>query len=81
MQDGFIGNIMGNNIEDKVADITGSAMRPHGYYRKKARRLYWAPDARAFAFATEQPEDVDTNEILFRPTSQSLSATPGKELT
>jgi NADP-dependent 3-hydroxy acid dehydrogenase YdfG len=28
--------------------------------------------ARAVAFAIEQPEDVDINEILFRPTSQEL---------
>ena len=28
--------------------------------------------ARAVAFALEQPEDVDINEILFRPTRQEL---------
>lgn len=28
--------------------------------------------ARAVAFAMSQPEDVDVNEILFRPTSQEL---------
>ena len=28
--------------------------------------------ARAVAFAIEQPEDVDVNEILFRPTQQAL---------
>jgi NADP-dependent 3-hydroxy acid dehydrogenase YdfG len=28
--------------------------------------------ARAVAFAIEQPEDVDINEILFRPTRQEL---------
>jgi NADP-dependent 3-hydroxy acid dehydrogenase YdfG len=28
--------------------------------------------ARAVAFAIEQPEDVDINEILFRPTGQEL---------
>lgn len=28
--------------------------------------------ARAAAFAVSQPEDVDINEILFRPTRQEL---------
>lgn len=28
--------------------------------------------ARAVAFAINQPEDVDVNEILFRPTRQEL---------
>ena len=28
--------------------------------------------ARAVAFAVSQPEDVDVNEILFRPTRQEL---------
>jgi NADP-dependent 3-hydroxy acid dehydrogenase YdfG len=28
--------------------------------------------ARAVAFALSQPEDVDVNEILFRPTSQEF---------
>ena len=28
--------------------------------------------ARAVAFAIEQPDDVDINEILFRPTRQEL---------
>jgi NADP-dependent 3-hydroxy acid dehydrogenase YdfG len=28
--------------------------------------------ARAVAFAMSQPEDVDVNEILFRPTRQAL---------
>jgi NADP-dependent 3-hydroxy acid dehydrogenase YdfG len=28
--------------------------------------------ARAVAFAMSQPDDVDINEILFRPTSQEL---------
>jgi NADP-dependent 3-hydroxy acid dehydrogenase YdfG len=28
--------------------------------------------APAVAFAIEQPEDVDVNEILFRPTAQEL---------
>jgi NADP-dependent 3-hydroxy acid dehydrogenase YdfG len=28
--------------------------------------------ARAVAFAMSQPEDVDVNEIVFRPTSQEL---------
>ncbi|MBP2315419.1 hypothetical protein [Azospirillum soli] len=32
--------------------------------------------ARAVAFAMSQPEDVDINEILFRPTSQEFR-TPG----
>ena len=28
--------------------------------------------ARMVAFAIQQPEDVDVNEILFRPTAQEL---------
>jgi NADP-dependent 3-hydroxy acid dehydrogenase YdfG len=28
--------------------------------------------ARAVAFAVSQPDDVDINEIVFRPTSQEL---------
>jgi NADP-dependent 3-hydroxy acid dehydrogenase YdfG len=28
--------------------------------------------ARAVAFAIEQPDEVDVNEILYRPTSQNL---------
>lgn len=33
--------------------------------------------ARAVAFAISQPEDVDVNEILFRPTRQELSSSAG----
>ncbi|MCA9284599.1 MAG: SDR family oxidoreductase [Phycisphaerales bacterium] len=47
-----------------------SAGAIQGYYQSVAIR----PDsfARAVAFAIEQPEDVDINEILFRPTQQEL---------
>jgi NADP-dependent 3-hydroxy acid dehydrogenase YdfG len=31
-----------------------------------------SPSARAVAFAISQPEDVEVNEILFRPTGQEL---------
>ena len=37
------------------------------------RRLRFLPiHSRAVAFAMRQPDDVDENEILFRPTRQEL---------
>ncbi|PWU05558.1 MAG: oxidoreductase [Verrucomicrobia bacterium] len=42
----------------------------HQYYAQNA--ISADSCARAIAFAIEQPEDVDINEILFRPTRQEL---------
>lgn len=47
-----------------------AAERIHKFYAEVAipAELF----ARAVAFAISQPEDVDVNEILFRPTRQEL---------
>jgi NADP-dependent 3-hydroxy acid dehydrogenase YdfG len=42
----------------------------HGFY--EACAIPADSFARAVAFAMSQPEDVDINEILFRPTRQEL---------
>ncbi len=57
---------MSNNIEGKVAVITG-ASSGLGEVAVPAESF-----ARAVAFAISRPEDVDVNEILFRPTRQEL---------
>jgi NADP-dependent 3-hydroxy acid dehydrogenase YdfG len=44
--------------------------RIHDFYRENA--IPAESFARAVAFAMNQPEDVDINEILFRPTRQEL---------
>jgi NADP-dependent 3-hydroxy acid dehydrogenase YdfG len=44
----------------------------HGRSDRTSPRGTPASFARAVAFAIEQPEDVDINEILFRPTRQEL---------
>jgi NADP-dependent 3-hydroxy acid dehydrogenase YdfG len=49
------------------ADI---AMAIGQYYEQYA--IHADSFARAVAFAISQPEDVDINEILFRPTRQEL---------
>jgi len=56
--------LAGGTVEPASAEALGA------YYA----RVAIAPDAfaRAVAFAMEQPEDVDVNEILFRPTSQEF---------
>ena len=46
------------------------AERLHKFYNETA--IPAASFARAVAFAISQPEDVDINEILFRPTRQDL---------
>ncbi len=58
---------MSNNIEGKVVVITGASS---GLGEAAARLLSADSFARAVAFAISQPEDVDVNEILFRPTRQ-----------
>lgn len=47
-------------VQDKVAD----------FYKEQA--IPASSFARAVVFAMSQPEDVDINEILFRPTAQSM---------
>jgi len=44
--------------------------RPHKFCKEIA--IPAESFARAVAFAMSQPEDVDVNEILFRPTRQEL---------
>ena len=46
------------------------AERIHKFYEEAA--IPAESFARAVAFAMSQPEDVDVNEILFRPTRQEL---------
>jgi NADP-dependent 3-hydroxy acid dehydrogenase YdfG len=54
------------NIEGKVVVITGASC---GLGEAAAWHLS-AEGARAAAFAMSQPEDMDVNETLFRPTRQ-----------
>jgi len=53
---------MSNNIQAKVVVITGASS---GLAEPTAF-------AQAVAFAMSQPDEVDVNEILFRPTRQML---------
>jgi NADP-dependent 3-hydroxy acid dehydrogenase YdfG len=53
---------MSNNIQAKVVVITGAS---NGLAEPTAF-------AQAVAFAMSQPDEVDVNEILFRPTRQQL---------
>jgi NADP-dependent 3-hydroxy acid dehydrogenase YdfG len=48
----------------------GIAERIHNFYKEIA--IPAESFARAVAFAMCQPDDVDMNEILFRPTRQEL---------
>ncbi len=50
--------------------VTDVAENIHKYYAQNA--IPADSCARAIAFAIQQPEDVDVNEILFRPTCQEL---------
>ena len=68
---------MSNNIEGKVVVITGASSglgEATARLLSEAGRNGGAADsfARAVTFAMSQPEDVDVNEILFRPTRQEL---------
>ena len=60
---------MSSNIEGKVVVITGASS---GLGEATARLRFRPNHSRAVAFAVSQPEDVDVNEILFRPTRQDL---------
>jgi NADP-dependent 3-hydroxy acid dehydrogenase YdfG len=53
---------MSNNIQEKVAVSTGASS---GLGEETAF-------AQAVAFAMNQPDEVDVNEILFRPARQQL---------
>ena len=53
---------MSNNIQEKVVVITGASS---GFNEATAF-------AQAVAFAMSQPDEVDVNEILCRPTRQML---------
>jgi NADP-dependent 3-hydroxy acid dehydrogenase YdfG len=56
---------MNGYMDGKVALVTIEQFYKH--YALPASSL-----ARAVAFAISKPEDVDINEILFRPTRQEL---------
>ncbi|HUI05676.1 MAG TPA: SDR family oxidoreductase [Verrucomicrobiae bacterium] len=56
-------------LPDSVTD-PDAAERIHKFYQEVA--IPPESFARAVAFAMSQPEDVDVNEILFRPTRQEL---------
>jgi NADP-dependent 3-hydroxy acid dehydrogenase YdfG len=62
---------MFQGIENKVVVIAGASS---GLRKATARQLAIGPDAfaRAVAFAINEPDDVDINEILFRPTAQPV---------
>jgi NADP-dependent 3-hydroxy acid dehydrogenase YdfG len=56
-------------LPDSVTELD-AAERIHKYYAEVA--IPAESFARAVAFAMSQPEDVDVNEILFRPTRQEF---------
>lgn len=56
-----------SELPDTISD-TAVAERMHEFYRSTA--IPADSFARAVAFAMNQPEDMDINEILFRPTRQ-----------
>lgn len=56
-------------LPDSITD-TDTAERVRGFYANVA--IPASSFARAVAFAISQPEDVDINEILFRPTRQEI---------
>ena len=56
-------------LPDTITD-TDAAKKIHQFYETFA--IPADSFARAVAFAIEQPEDVDINEILFRPTRQEI---------
>ena len=68
---------MGNHIEGKVVVIVVSSSGP-GVAAARLLSAHGAsvvPGARRVGrlqFAMSRPEDVDVNEILFRPTRQDL---------
>jgi NADP-dependent 3-hydroxy acid dehydrogenase YdfG len=58
-----------------VTELPNSTMKPDTAEKvRKAHEIAIPTDmfARAVAFAVNQPQDVDVNEILFRPTRQEL---------
>jgi NADP-dependent 3-hydroxy acid dehydrogenase YdfG len=61
---GVVATELGNDISD-----TGAKE-----FLKDLRKDALTPDAiaRAIAYAVEQPEDVDVNEVIVRPTSSPL---------
>jgi NADP-dependent 3-hydroxy acid dehydrogenase YdfG len=62
---GAVATELPNSVTDPAA-----AERIRQFYAEVA--IPAASFARAVAFAMSQPEDVDVNEILFRPTRQEL---------
>jgi NADP-dependent 3-hydroxy acid dehydrogenase YdfG len=62
--------VLGARRIDRLRDDPDTAARIRQYYNEAA--IPADSFARAVAFAISQPEDVDVNEILFRPTRQEL---------
>jgi len=62
---GAVASELANTVTDPE-----TAARLHKYYEETA--IPADSFARAVAFAINEPEDVDVNEILFRPTRQQL---------
>jgi NADP-dependent 3-hydroxy acid dehydrogenase YdfG len=62
---GAVATELPNSVTDPDA-----AARIHKFYAEVA--IPAESFARAVAFAISQPEDVDINEILFRPTRQEI---------
>jgi NADP-dependent 3-hydroxy acid dehydrogenase YdfG len=62
---GAVATELPNSVTDPEA-----AERIHNFYAQVA--IPAESFARAVAFAMSQPEEVDVNEILFRPTRQEL---------
>ena len=57
-------------LPDSITEAADGTELIHGFYQAFA--IPADSFARAVAFAMSQPEDVDVNEILFRPTRQEL---------
>jgi NADP-dependent 3-hydroxy acid dehydrogenase YdfG len=58
-------------VATELIDTITDPVVAEGMRATYARAIPAASFARVLAFAISQPADVDTNEILFRPTSQA----------
>jgi NADP-dependent 3-hydroxy acid dehydrogenase YdfG len=74
MPDGLHTRSGGDQHQRLSASTAGAAPEAAERIRKFYEEMAIPADsfARAVAFAVSQPEDVDVNEIVFRPTSQEL---------
>jgi quercetin dioxygenase-like cupin family protein len=69
--DVVLNNTVGTELPDSITEHDVSE-NSHRFYEAYARSF-----ARAVAFAIRQPEDVDVNVILFRPTCRAPARTGG----